>query len=156
MTAADVEVYLHRHIPLSAAMGVRVAECTAAGVTLAAPLEPNVNHRATVFGGSISAVAILAAWSWLHFALRGAGESARLVIQSNRIEYLAPIAGDFTARCEGVDPERLRVFLATFRRHGRARLEVTARLDYQGTAAATFAGDYVAVRLPAGADVTAG
>ncbi len=156
MTAADVEVYLHRHIPLSAAMGVRVAECTAAGVTLAAPLEPNVNHRATVFGGSISAVAILAAWSWLHFALRGAGESARLVIQSNRIEYLAPIAGDFTARCEGVDPERLRVFIATFRRHGRARLEVTARLDYQGTAAATFAGDYVAVRLPAGADFTAG
>jgi thioesterase domain-containing protein len=156
MTAADVEVYLHRHIPLSAAMGVRVTDCTAAGVTLAAPLEPNVNHRATVFGGSLSAVAILAAWSWLHFTLRGAGESARLVIQSNRIDYLAPVAGEFTARCEGVSPERLKVFLATYRRHGRARLEVAARLDYRGAAAANFAGDYVAVRLPPDADVTAG
>lgn len=156
MTAAEVEAYLHRHIPLSAAMGVQVAECTAAGVTLAAPLAPNVNHRATVFGGSISAVAILAAWSWLHFALRAAGEPARLVIQSNRIDYLAPVAGDFTARCEGVSPERLKVFLATYRRHGRARLEVTARLDYRGAVAATFTGEYVAVRLPAGTEITAG
>ena len=51
---------------------------------------------------------------------------------------------------------RLKVFLATFRRHGRARLEVTARLDYRGTAAATFTGEYVAVRLPAGTEITAG
>ncbi len=156
MTAADVEAYLRRHIPLSAAMGVRVADCSAGGVTLAAPLGPNGNHRATAFGGSLSAVAILAAWSWLHFALRDAGEHARLVIQSNRIDYLAPVAGDFTARCDGVAPERLKVFLATFRRHGRARLEVTARLDFNGAPAATFTGDYVAVRLPAGSEVTAG
>ena len=93
MTTAEVEAYLHRHIPISAAMAVRVVACDTAGATLAAPLAPNINHRATVFGGSASAVAILAAWTWLHFALRGAGQPARLVIQGNTMEYLAPITG---------------------------------------------------------------
>jgi thioesterase domain-containing protein len=80
---AEVEAYLHRHIPLSADMGVAVVACEDAGVTLRAPLAPNINHRATVFGGSVSAVTILAAWTWLHFSLRAAGHTSRLVIQRN-------------------------------------------------------------------------
>ena len=73
MTTAAVEVHLHCHIPISPAMGVRVLVCDNTAVTLAAPLAPNINHRATVFGGSASAVAILTAWTWLHFVLRDAG-----------------------------------------------------------------------------------
>src|SRR3954470_15344709 len=104
MSSAEVEVYLHEHIPLSAAMGVRVLACEAGGVRLHAPLAPNINHRATVFGGSASAVAILAAWTWLHFALRDAELPSRLVIQSNTMDYLAPIADDFEAYAPGLPP----------------------------------------------------
>jgi len=42
-------------------------------VLLTAPLAANINHRATVFGGSASAVAILAAWTYLYFVLKGTG-----------------------------------------------------------------------------------
>src|SRR6185295_7359249 len=80
-SGAEVEAYLHRHIPLSAQMGVSVVTCDATGVTLRAPLAPNINHHSTVFGGSTSAVGILSAWAWLHFALRSAGHTSRLVIQ---------------------------------------------------------------------------
>src|SRR6201999_2722323 len=92
---AEVEAYLHAPIPLSADMGVRVVSCDAFGVTLVAPLAPNINHRATVFGGSASAAAILSAWTWLHWSMRQAGHSSRLVIQRNTMEYLTPIAGEF-------------------------------------------------------------
>lgn len=151
MDPAGVQTYLHEHIPLSAAMGVRVIACDQKGATLAAPLEPNINHRATVFGGSASAVAILAAWTWLHFALRDAGQPARLVIQKNTVDYLAPITGEFVARCEAVAPEVFERFLRTLARHGKARLEVAAVLTREGAKVATFSGDYVAVKLASGA-----
>ncbi|MFB3040360.1 MAG: YiiD C-terminal domain-containing protein, partial [Candidatus Poribacteria bacterium] len=69
MDLSALEEYLHEHIPLSKAIGVKVVEADSAGVTLSAPLAPNINHRETVFGGSASAVAILAAWTLLYVRL---------------------------------------------------------------------------------------
>jgi len=130
MSTAEVEAYLHQHIPLSAAMGVQVLACDAGGATLSAPFAPNINHRATVFGGRASAVAILSAWTWLHFALVGVGvgRPARLVIRRNRVDYLAPITGAFVSHCDSTPPASLEKFVHTLARHGKARLEVTAQL----------------------------
>src|SRR4051812_32082283 len=149
-SCAEVEAYLHQHIPLSANMGVKVLACDASGLTLRSPLAPNINHRATVFGGSASAVAILAAWTWLHFALRTSGVSARLVIQRNSVEYLAPITGDFEAQSPALPAEQWTRFLRTFQRHGRARAEMNAMISCEGLMCATFQGDFVATRLDQG------
>jgi thioesterase domain-containing protein len=153
LKAAEVEHYLHRHIPISAMMGVRVMACDSTGVVLRAPLAPNINHRATVFGGSASAVAILAAWAQLHFTLRQAGIAERIVIQRNQIEYLAPIPTDFEAVCPALPAEALARLLKTFHRLGRARTEMTVELRCAGQVVARFRGDYVAVRLAAGENV---
>jgi len=147
MTAADIEAYLHGHIPISADMGVRVAVCDETGVTLRAPLAPNINHRSTVFGGSASAVAILAAWTYLHFSLRAAELPSRLVIQRNTMDYLEPITGDFEARCDALPAAALEEFLRTRRRHGKARVTLGALLRCGEVKVATFSGDYVAIRL---------
>jgi thioesterase domain-containing protein len=98
MTPEELQSYLHNHIPLSAAMQVRVDAVSDDHVLLSAPLAPNINHRDTVFGGSASALAILSAWSLLHVRMRKSGVVARLVIQSNRMDYLKPVAGAFAAR----------------------------------------------------------
>lgn len=143
----EAERYLHEHIPISAAMGVRVVSCDADGVRLAAPLAANINHRATVFGGSASAVAILAAWTYLHATLRGAEHATRLVIQRNTIDYVAPITGDFEAWCPALPPAELERFRRTLGRHGRARITLAAELMFAGVKVAAFSGDYVAVRL---------
>ncbi|MFI5356944.1 MAG: YiiD C-terminal domain-containing protein [Opitutales bacterium] len=142
---AAVEAYLHRHIPVSRAMAVRVVACTAAHVRLQAPLAANVNHRATVFGGSASAVAILAAWTWLHYALQESGLRCRVVIQRNTIDYLAPIDGDFAGECDGLDPVALERLRRTLRRYGKARTTLEARLVLRGKTVARFSGAYVAL-----------
>jgi len=147
MTAADIEAYLHGHIPISADMGVRVAACDETGVTLRAPLAPNINHRSTVFGGSASAVAILAAWTYLHFSLGAAELPSRLVIQRNTMDYLEPITGDFEARCDALPAAALEEFLRTRRRHGKARVTLGAVLRCGENEVATFSGDYVAIKL---------
>ena len=149
MDARELEAYLHAHIPLSAAMQVSAIAVDATGVTLAAPLAPNINHRDTVFGGSASAVAILAAWSLLHTRMRAEGIAARLVIQSNAMDYLLPIAGDFTARSALAEPDQWPRFVRTFARMGRARLRVTAELESDGQVAARLSGEFVALAMPA-------
>ena len=144
MTEAELETYLHDHIPLSRAMAVRVASISDAKVVLAAPLAPNINHRDTVFGGSASALAILSAWSLLHLRLTAAGQPSRVVIQRNSMDYLVPIAGDFTATATLGQDATWGGFLRMLTRKGLARITVGAVLDFQGRLAGRLSGEFVA------------
>ncbi|WP_457585511.1 thioesterase domain-containing protein [Ensifer canadensis] len=145
MTPLDLETYLHAHIPLSAAMQVHVEEMAEEHVRLSAPLAPNINHRETVFGGSASALSILSAWSLLHVRLTRAGVPARLVIQSNRMDYLKPVAGAFSARSTLADKGNWPGFLRMFHRRGKARIVVAAELLDDGVLAGRFEGEFVAL-----------
>lgn len=140
-----LENYLHEHIPLSAAMQVSVVEVSAEQVVLAAPLAPNINHQDTVFGGSASAVAILAAWSMLHTKLTAAGMGARLVIQRNSMSYEQPMAGDFTARASAPASEAWDPFVRMFKRRGRARIAMSSTLWCAGRVAGRLEGEFVAL-----------
>jgi thioesterase domain-containing protein len=146
LPAADLERYLHLHIPLSRAMAVTVRSVAADEVVLQAPLAPNINHRDTVFGGSAAALAILAAWSLLHVRLRAQGIEARLVIQRNTMEYERPMDGDFTARAALMQPHKWHAFTAMLARKGRARIAVAAVLAQGGQPAGRLSGEFVALR----------
>lgn len=126
-------------------MGVAVQAATTAGVTLSAPLAPNINHRETVFGGSASAVAILAAWALLYVRLREKGISSRVVIQKNTMHYDRPIVGDFTAQSTIADEARWRIFIKTLNRKRRARISVAAALRCNGEKVGELKGDFVAL-----------
>lgn len=144
MRTAELEKYLHDHIPLSKAMCVAVFAVDEQEVVLRAPLAPNINHRDTVFGGSAAAVATLAAWSLLHVRLLREGFECRLVIQRNTMAYDLPIAGEFSASARyepGTDWAR---FTGMLRRKGKARITITSVLEYQGQTAGRFSGDFVA------------
>jgi len=116
-------------------------------VRLAAPLAPNINHRETVFGGSASAVAILAAWTILYVRLQEEGLYSRVVIQRNQVNYEKPVAGEFQAVAELADDERWQKFLKQLRRHHRARIPVTSILEFEGQSAGSMTGDFVAINL---------
>lgn len=145
MNCPELEQYLHGQIPLSKAMGVAVQEATAAGVTLSAPLAANINHQETVFGGSASAVAILAAWALLYVRLEEASIRSRLVIQRNTVHYERPIVGDFTARSSIRDPASWATFVKTLERRNRARISVAATLHCNGEKVGELEGDFVAL-----------
>jgi [ribosomal protein S5]-alanine N-acetyltransferase len=140
----SLEAYLHGRIPLSAAMQVSVLAADAEHVVLSAPLAPNINHRDTVFGGSASAVAMLAAWSLLHTKLTASGLQTQLVIQRNAMEYERPITGAFTATASVAGAEAWGRFIAMLKRKGVARIEVTTVLAEAGRTAGKFAGEFVA------------
>lgn len=150
-----LEQYLHSHIPITKAMQLRVVAADAQEVVLAAPLEPNINHRDTVFGGSAASIATLAAWSLLHVRLTTAGIDSRLVIHRNTMEYRRPITGEFTARARLEDETQWEHFVETLTRRGKARMRVSSVLEMpagDGTAdkdavVGRFEGDFVALSV---------
>lgn len=145
-TATDLTDYLHQHIPLSKTMGVEVSEASLQKVRLKALFEPNVNHQCTVFGGSASAVAILAAWTLVHVRLTEAGMNCDLVIQRNTIEYCTPFAEDFEAESVFEDESAWRLFSKTYQRKGKGRLMIPATLICQGEKVGNLEGAFVALR----------
>jgi thioesterase domain-containing protein len=141
----ELEQYLHAHIPLSRAMAVGVVSIAPDSVALRAPLAPNTNHRDTIFGGSASALAIVAAWSLLHVRLSALGLESRLVIQRNTMDYQRPMAGEFTARAALGDEVRWARFIAMLARRHKARITVAAVLECAGEVSGSFSGEFVAL-----------
>jgi thioesterase domain-containing protein len=144
MSVEALAQYLHQQIPMSRAMEVGALEVTVDAVRLSAPLAPNVNHRATVFGGSASALAILAAWSLLHVRLRASFPAVSIVIQRQSTSYNRPIQGAFSARAALAQPDDWPRFVRLLARRGKARISVASTLEYAGVQVGQFSGDFVA------------
>lgn len=136
--------HIHRMIPLSEALGVRLEDYNGHGLLVSAPLQPNHNHQGTGFGGSVYSVAVVSAWGLVELVLADLGLEGNVVIQVGEIEHLAPVTSDFYALCllpGGEVPERFRKSLA---RHGKARLALIAEV-YCGEPSMTPAGQPAAV-----------
>ena len=146
ITAADIEAYLHGHIPLSRQMAVRVASLDDAGVRLAAPLAPNINHRGTVFGGSASALAMLAGWALVYARIAPLPWATRLVIRRSEMDFDLPIDGDFEAWSPAPDAEAWVPFDEGLAARGKGRIDLAVALQREGRAVASFRGRYVALR----------
>ena len=146
-TLDEITAYLHEHIPLSRHLGAVVQAYDGASIRVGAPLAPNLNHRNTAFGGSLSALAILSGWALLHLNLRNLGLPNRLVIQRSSLDFQAPVDGDFTAISTLPPAAEWDRFLSTLARHGRARVSVPGAIHCAAGIGATHEGVYVALQI---------
>ena len=146
MSARDLEGFLHEKIPLTRAMGLRVAETSPPRLVLEAPLAPNRNHLGTAFGGSLHALPTLACYGVLWTLLREAGIDGHVVVKRSSAAYRAPVTGTLRAVCERPAEARVAEFLGDLRRHGKARMELAATVEgFPGKPAVEFSGIFVAV-----------
>jgi thioesterase domain-containing protein len=141
----DLEAYLHEHIPISGHMGIKVVRADLECVTLSAPLEPNINHRSTVFGGSCASVAMLSAWALVLLRVRDAGRDERIVVQHGSLDYLAPIYGEFSATSRSPDEAIWARFMRTLERGRPARVELTADVEAASEVVAKMSAAYAAI-----------
>ncbi|KMN13859.1 thioesterase domain-containing protein [Pseudomonas weihenstephanensis] len=141
-----LESVLHHDIPLTRDMGLKVLSWHAHQLQLHLPLDANINHKSTMFGGSLYCGAVLAGWGWLHLRLREAGvEGGHIVIQEGQISYPLPVTQDAIVLCDAPSEAAWNKFLAMYTRHGRARLTLDTRvINAEGEAdAVRFSGQYV-------------
>ncbi len=140
----EIEDYLHEQIPVTRFMGIRLVSRSSHEIRFSAPLEPNLNHRQTAFGGSIATMGILAGWAFIHFNLQEMGLPSRLVIKKSTIDFMEPITGQFEASCEAPDPQKWKIFLENLKQYKMARLNLVSNLYFQEKITGCHHGIYVA------------
>jgi thioesterase domain-containing protein len=138
----ELKVYLHEQIPASKLLEVDVKSCSQSNIELTAPLEPNINHKNTVFGGSLSVLAILAGWSLVYMRLNGIRNE--IVIQESSMSYLKAANGSFCATSSYEGSVAWSKFNRSFTKRGRGRIQVESNVLCGGELVATFRGTYVA------------
>lgn len=136
--------YLRDNIPLTGAMEVSVVYYDGERGVLHAPFAPNINHRHTIFGGSIATLGILAGWFVLHEKMVVEKVAARLVIQKSAVDYLLPGKGGFEAECR-LDQDAYLSFLRVLKSKGKSRLPLSADIRSEQQIIARHHGVYVAL-----------
>lgn len=126
----EMTEWLHRTVPLSAAMEVRVVRLEEGKATLTMPLAPNVNHMGTVFGGSLNALGLLTAAAAALTRLRRDGYEHQLVVSRSEYDYHrpAPSAPEATAEITAPQWSQIRPALEA---GNPARLEIKTIITTQ-------------------------
>ena len=140
-TLLDAEKYLHEQIPITRAMGVRVMAHNEREFVVEAPVALNSNHLRTAFGGSINAVATLAAYGLLWLELRE--HAVHVVVAESWIRFLRPVRETIRATCLRPGPKEWATFEARFADKGKARIALRVNVAEKGETAAEFEGTFV-------------
>lgn len=140
---AETERFLHDQIPLSKAMGVRVESFDNGQLVLTAPLAANHNHLGTAFGGSLSAIAVLAGYGALWLLLDD--RNAHIVVRRSSIQYHHPVRESIRAVCKSPDAASLSAFKNQFCQKGKARLSLQVTIKEAGRVCVEFEGVFVAL-----------
>ena len=86
--------YLLNEIPLTKDMGLEITQFSDEQLELIAPLANNVNDKGSVFGGSSSALMIIAAWSLIKLNCQTHEVEADIVIHKNQTLWNKPLYDD--------------------------------------------------------------
>jgi thioesterase domain-containing protein len=138
----EAEKFLHEQIPITRAMGLRVIAHDDTGFTVEAPVALNSNHLRTAFGGSINAVATLAAYGFLWMELNDA--AVHVVVAESSIRFLRPVRETIRATCPRPGANLLSDFRSQFGERGKARITLRVQVTEAGETAAEFEGRFVA------------
>lgn len=131
--AARLQQLFDRQIPLARAMQVQVSEWDGRTLRLEAPLECNLNHHGTAFGGSLYSLGLLAGWGALTLSLWAADIDAEVVVRQAGADYRAPVSERLSACCVVARDRAWQEFLQGLERHGRARLQLESAIEAGGS-----------------------
>src|SRR5207237_9626464 len=129
-------------IPITRAIGLRVVANDENGFVVAAPVALNSNHLRTAFGGSINAVATLAAYGFLWIELNDA--AAHVVVAESSIRFLRPVRETIRATCLRPEEDSLAAFRNQFAEKGKAGITLRVNVTEAGETAEEFEGRFVA------------
>lgn len=101
MDTQRIQDIIEQEIPMVKQMGVTFTNFKTDSCEARVPLEPNHNHKGTVFGGSLYSVCTSACYGLMYsLQIENQLEAFDLVIGEGKIRYLKPVEKDFAVKAE--------------------------------------------------------
>ncbi len=141
-----LQAVLYAEIPLTQSIGIEVIEHTDMSLTLSAPIENNINHKCTAFGGSLYSVAVLSGWGLIYLLLKQHQLTGHIVIQESNTRFIKPVSSRITAKCAFESEQQIDGFLNMYKKRAKARIKLQSRIMVDNEAAVLFSGSYVVHR----------
>jgi thioesterase domain-containing protein len=128
------------------AMQAEVSKIDFSQCTVRAPLSANINHKGTVFGGSLYSVSALSCYGLFLFGLRQHGiPTDNIVIAHGEMDYIKPVTKDFDVIAGWLEPNLSQEFFSTLLKKGKARASLVAKVYVDSVACAEFNAEFVAI-----------
>jgi thioesterase domain-containing protein len=119
--------HIRQQIPLADGMDFSISQLDEQGITVHAPLSPNINVHGTGFAGSLYSLSALAAWAYTTHLVEQNGVDADIVMAQAEIRYRRPVVTDIECVCH-CDAEVGTAFLQHLEQKGRARLSLVVEI----------------------------
>ena len=139
-TPIELQRIMHEQIPMSRFMGVEVCGYNEDMLTLTAPLDKNINHQKSAFGGSVFALAALAGWGILQLKLHELDLNCNTVVGDAKVKFLKPIREDLVCKVKVEDSHTQ--LLKGIEKNGSAVVELNTEFFAEGVKAMTSRSTY--------------
>lgn len=146
MTKEEAQDYIFKNIPITKAMGFKITSLSMDEVIVTAPINNNINHRGSAFGGSIDSLFLTTGWAFIRFLIDHYVPTPIIVGSKGSTKFLKPILDDFESNLIIPDKKYIEQFISTFERFGKARIQLDAEIKKENIRYAEFVGDYVVVK----------
>ena len=135
---------LHYEIPLTKLMNLKINTYDEKELITSAPLAININDKGTAFGGSLSTITIISAWSMCWLISKELGyESKNIVVIKNENTYLKPVTKNIICHTNKPKLKDILIVKEKLEKKGSASIKIVSEIIEDNNVCVKFEGIYV-------------
>ena len=140
----ELEKKLHKEIPLTNFMQLKVSNYDENELVTTAPLDVNINDKGTAFGGSLATMTIISSWSICWLISKELGfDSNNIVVIKNENSYKKPVTKDIICHTTKPTIEQLNMLKEKLKKKKSASIKIYSKIIEDGEICVEFEGYYV-------------
>lgn len=148
MNKTYLQEYIEKNIPISRTLNFEIKEINNKNISIGCLYKDHINHKKSVFGGSISSMMTLTGWAKVKILMEDIDPKAEIVIQDSHVKFLKPVLSDFVAYSYDIKSEDMEKYIKIYNKFGRSRIKINISLreESNNDILAEFEGLFVAVK----------
>ena len=140
----ELQNKLYNDIPLTKIMEIKIQNYTNQELITTASLGININDKGTAFGGSLSTMTIISAWSLYWLISKELGfNSNNIVIIKNDTSFRKPVTKDIVCITKKPSKEEIEIVKQKLQIKKSASLKIQSQIIEDGEICVDFEGYYV-------------
>ncbi|QKF66772.1 putative thioesterase (yiiD_Cterm domain) [Arcobacter venerupis] len=140
----ELQNKLYNEIPLTKMMELQIKDYNINELITTVPLEPNINDKGTAFGGSLSTLSIISAWSLCWLISKELGfDSNNIVIIKNETSFRKPVTNDIICHTKKPLLQEIKILKQKLENKKSASIKIESQIIEEGKICVDFVGYYV-------------
>ncbi len=140
----ELQNKLHNEIPLTKMMELKIQDYNEKELITTAPLNININDKGTAFGGSLSTMTIISAWSLCWLISKELGfNSNNIVIIKNETSFRKPVTKDIVCHTKKPSNEEIEILKNKLLTKKSASIRIESQIIENNEICVDFLGYYV-------------